>query len=68
MLTHSEDFNPSTKTSVLSETDESFKLLSRCFWPDLPPSSDLLLQSHFLPLEKVLISRLILNLIATALL
>ena len=34
MLTHSGDFNPSVKTTVFAETDESFKLPSGSFLLD----------------------------------
>ena len=47
MLTDSEDFNPSAKTSVLSETDQYFKLPSRYFLLDSPPSSDFYLDLAF---------------------
>ena len=67
MLTYSGDFNLSVRTSVLSETDVSFKL-SRCFLLDSPPSSELLLKSQFLHLKKFAISRLILKSITTILL
>ena len=47
MLANSGDFNPSAKTSVFSETDESFKLLSRCFLLDSPLSSQFRLNLSF---------------------
>ena len=47
MLTSSGDFNPSAKTSVFSETDESFKLLWRCFLLDSPLSSEFCLNLSF---------------------
>ena len=68
MLTHSGDFNPSGKTSVLSDTDESFKLPSRCFLFDSPPPSELLLRSRFLLLKKFVISGPMLNSLTTVLL
>ena len=53
MLTHSGDFNPSTKTSVFSETDESFKLPWYCFLLDSPRSSELLLKFLFLIIRLI---------------
>ena len=47
MLTSSGDFNPSAKTSVFSETDESFKLPSRCFLLDSRLSSEFCLNLSF---------------------
>ena len=62
MLTHSWGFNPSAKTSVFSETDESFKLPSRCFLLDSLLSSELLLKSLLLLLKKFIISKLVISL------
>ena len=50
--THSIDVNPSVKTSVLSETDESFKLPLSCFLLDSILSSELLFKSLF-AFEKI---------------
>ena len=50
--THSTDFNPSVKTSVFSETDETFKLPLSCFLLDSTLSSELLLKSLF-AFEKI---------------
>ena len=47
MLTSSGDFNPSAKTSVFSETDESCKLPSRCFLLDSRLSSEFCLNLSF---------------------